>query len=88
MKSLKITFRFTFLSVLCFLMLSPCSSVKLFKQSKVVDSTNRTNSNFISPIIDTNRKIKGNGPQFEKVAYVKQLSAGGKAALELQRSGE
>ncbi len=88
MKSLKINFRLTFLSVLCFLVLCSINSVKVFKQSKVSDSTNSTNTTFITPLIDLNRKIKGNEPQFDKVSYVKQISAGGKAALELQASGE
>jgi hypothetical protein len=39
-------------------------------------------------MIENSRKIKGNERSYEKVSYVKQISAGGKAALELQESGE
>jgi hypothetical protein len=54
----------------------------------VANSTNNKNSTYISPIIDPNRKIKSNQQEFEKVSYVKQISPGGKAAIELQESGE
>jgi hypothetical protein len=47
-----------------------------------------TNNTLTSPIIDATREIKGDEPSYEKVSYVKQISAGGKAALEIAESGE
>ena len=87
MKSIKQILRFAIL-LICLSILSSVNSVKLLRQSLVANSTNNKNSTYISPIIDPNRKIKSNQQEFEKVSYVKQISPGGKAAIELQESGE
>lgn len=72
------------------LLISQASSKKM--DSKQVISTSiiipDTNNTLISPQIDANREIKGDEPNYEKVKYVKQISAGGKAALEVAESGE
>ena len=41
-----------------------------------------------TPQIDPNRKITSGDRKYESVKYVKEISAAGKAALELQASGE
>jgi len=59
-----------------------------FSQSTNKNSNTNNQVNLRSPIIDTNRKIGGKDKNFEKVVYVKEISAAGKAALELRNSGE
>lgn len=90
MKSLKINMRIVFITLISALISSSIYSAKLRKQSKVGNNLQdaNTNTTYINPRIDNNRKIRGNDPVFEKVTYVSQLSAGGKAALEMQESGE
>lgn len=67
--------------------------------TQVNKTENNTNSNIttaysdngpkmISPRIEKIKKAPVPTPQFEKVTYVKQISPAGKAALELQSSGE
>ena len=41
-----------------------------------------------NPQIDPHRKITSGDKKYEPVKYVKEISAAGKAALELQNSGE
>ncbi len=98
MKSIKFNLRIIFLSLISCLTFSSIASVKLLRQSNLVSldnntntntsTTNSTNTTYITPMIENSRKIKGNERSYEKVSYVKQISAGGKAALELQESGE
>ena len=91
MKSLKINLRLVLISLISALTFSSMFSSQLRKQSKVTNNqadSSKTNTTYINPTIDNTRKIRGNEPLYEKVSYVSQLSAGGKAALEIQESGE
>jgi hypothetical protein len=61
--------------------------VNLRSSQQANNSTDAGSANQMrSPIIDANRQI--GDKKFEKVVYVKQISAAGKAALELRNSGE
>ena len=62
----------------------------LLPNSTVIFVPNTTNvSNLISPFIDNNRNISdGSRHNYEPVNYVKEISAAGKASLELRSSGE
>ena len=57
-------------------------------KSKQSTDPNAQGVTYKTPEIDTNRKINSGDKKYEPVKYVKQISAAGKAALELQASGE
>lgn len=48
----------------------------------------KRNVTLISPTIDPTMNLTKPGPKFDNVTYVKELSPGGKAALELVENGE
>jgi hypothetical protein len=65
---------------------------KINKEKSIMTGSKQIIQNevkMISPSIDTTREIAGlPGIKYEKVKYVKELSPGGKAALEIAESGE
>jgi hypothetical protein len=63
------------------------SSIRLKKQTDV-ENLLATNTTMRDPIIDTTRKILGKDANFEEVTYVKEISAGGQAALKMADAGE
>ena len=63
------------------------SSIRLKKQADAENSI-VTNTTMRNPIIDPTRKILGKDSNLEEVTYVKEISAGGQAALKMVDAGE